>query len=418
MTNYADLDWSTLNFVRNHLYRRLVNPLNSALGRLMIVQHITQDVVSSVQAQEQFQRVTEGLEVTLNLVKAWAALIHVQSGQSIDDEQRRTISGSDLPAWLVAYLDARTAFQATFQHPVLIHPETFYEALVLLCEVAGQVGSMKTLILRDASRPAGSVWVRAIFEMPARGPYKNLDELVTRLDQYGPTQRDTVTQVHVLRAMLAINGAELRLQNNTESGEQALAVCLAAAPPTEVAPALPRVDLTTPPAQDPPDSLSALARRVLGPPLPGTETGTETGAESGPDRAASEQTAPASSGADAPSGDEDRFETRIVPPPNFAERIKGAGNHKPAAPDDAPTNSAPAGDDDRFGTRIVPPPNFADRIKGAIQPPSEAEAARSEDSASSAGDEQESGADAADSTNPPDAGDAPNNHNGGAPASH
>ncbi len=36
MTKYQDLHWSSINFLKNHLYRRIASPLNAALGRLAI----------------------------------------------------------------------------------------------------------------------------------------------------------------------------------------------------------------------------------------------------------------------------------------------------------------------------------------------------------------------------------------------
>jgi hypothetical protein len=88
MTTYPDLHWDSLRFVKTHLYRRLATPLNNALGRLAIARHVN----DPAEAREQYRRVEQNLEIALNLVKAWAALIHVKSGGTIRQAQYRQIT--------------------------------------------------------------------------------------------------------------------------------------------------------------------------------------------------------------------------------------------------------------------------------------------------------------------------------------
>ena len=73
MTTFEDLHWESLRLIKKHLYRRLATPLNNALGRMAIARHVT----DPSEAREQYRRVEYNLEIALNLVKAWAALVHV-----------------------------------------------------------------------------------------------------------------------------------------------------------------------------------------------------------------------------------------------------------------------------------------------------------------------------------------------------
>ncbi|RPI91899.1 MAG: hypothetical protein EHM39_14130, partial [Chloroflexi bacterium] len=100
MIGYEELTWATLNLVKRNLYRRLATPLNQALGRLAIVRHIT----DADEIRAQVIMAEQSLEVALNLLKAWAVLIHVKSGGIIRQDQRRLIAPDGMPAWLVEHL--------------------------------------------------------------------------------------------------------------------------------------------------------------------------------------------------------------------------------------------------------------------------------------------------------------------------
>ncbi len=308
MTNYQDLDWNSLNFVKNHLYRRLANPLNHALGRLLIMEHI----VTDVHARQQFQQVTRNLEVALNLVKAWTALVHVQSGGRLTPGQRRYLGTDKLPAWIVEHLKLQTDVQLIFKRRIYAHPETFYEALVLMLQIAAAIGSPQVLRLEDAP-DSGGVWARAVFDAPAGEPYAGLSGLAQRLDLKEPGTRDILTQILVLRALLALNGAELRMQTNEQTGTQALAVRMPTSSSEQiiVAPELPQAML---------DALDATSS----------------------DPARPQAVAP------EPERPIDKSETLIIPPPGFRKRLAKitaaaqAAAHEQADPaqDDASTSAA------------------------------------------------------------------------------
>jgi hypothetical protein len=222
MTTYPTLDWNSLDFVRSHLYRRLTPPLTHALGRLSVAQLMG----SQGDSPEQIRRAGYSLEMALNLVKAWSALVHVKSGQKIQDDQRRWITPTTLPPWLVEYLNTQTAFKAQFQQTLLVHAETFFESLIMMAEIGTSAGALKMLLLDDAK--TGGVWVRAVFDPPSSGAYTGLSALFQRLDSPDPAERERLTQLLVLQDLCTINGVCLRMQTNMNTGEQALAVQFAA----------------------------------------------------------------------------------------------------------------------------------------------------------------------------------------------
>jgi hypothetical protein len=226
MIDYQDLHWPSLNFLKNHLYRRIASPLNSALGRLAIAQHINDPAA----AKEQFKRIEMSLEIALNLIKAWAALIHVQAGGVIRDFQRRQITPASIPSWLVNYLSSQTTVRFDHSEPIFVHPETFYESLILLCQIGGAVGNLKHLSSANATGKYKGVWVRAVFEPPKAGPYASLSKLVESLDLDNPADRDTAIQMQVLGGLMRINQMRFTLQNNIQSNEQALSALLPPAP--------------------------------------------------------------------------------------------------------------------------------------------------------------------------------------------
>lgn len=278
MTTYQDIHWESVNFLKNQLYRRLGSALNNALGRLAIARHVE----NGQSAQEQFRRAEQGLEIALNLVRAWAALIHVQSGGTIETMQRRTLTPTALPAWLTDHLDAQSAFQVRHTRPLQVHPETFYESLLLLSQLGTAAGSFRHLFSGDAA--AGGVWIRAVFAPPPSGFHSGLRSLGASLTPAQGIDGDGTFWLDVLRAMVQVNGGRLTLQNNTQTGEQALAVWLPAAPVEE-----PRAE----------NLVGSLVSAVGRHDLPGT-----TPADASTPQAA------------AP-----RDETLIVPPPDFKRRL-------------------------------------------------------------------------------------------------
>lgn len=281
MTTYEDLHWDSLRFVKVYLYRRLATPLNNALGRLAIARHVN----DPEEIREQYRRVEQNLEIALNLVKAWAVLIHVKSGGTIRQAQYRQIAPDGLPTWLVDYLNTQTAFRIGHTLPVLAHPETFYEGLLLLHLIGSAAGTLKEMVTGNA--PGKDIWLRVIFEPPSAGPYASLGALHQRLKS--TAESDSMFYLQVLQDLMRINGAALKLQNNRRSGEQALAAILPAA-----------------------STFAALVRELDGKAAQNTTDNqiTEKSDHKRPPEAVADLVAV-----------ENRSETLIVPPPNFHERL-------------------------------------------------------------------------------------------------
>ena len=153
-------------------------------------------------------------------------LIHVKSGGTIRQDQRRLIGPDGLPEWLVEHLNALTAFQSGQTRPVFVQAETFYEGLMLIGLVGSRVGTLKKLVITDALDDDQRVSLRAVFDPPPTGPYASLGALYKRFSVPAPAEQETGFQLQVLQELLRLNGATLRLQNNQRSGEQALAARL------------------------------------------------------------------------------------------------------------------------------------------------------------------------------------------------
>ncbi len=225
MTTYQDLDWKSLDFVRHHLHRRLATLLSHARGHLMVAQSLagTQDV------QTQCRRASQGLELAMNTLKTWSALIQVKSGSALKTEQRRVITPTVLPDWLVETLNAQTAFKAEQTLPLFVQPDVFFESLILITEIAARMGHLKLLLLGDAKGETPGVWLRAIFDPPQSGSFAGLRGMVDRLDANNPAELDVLIQLLVLESLCQINGSCLKVQTNVDTGEQALAAQFVAA---------------------------------------------------------------------------------------------------------------------------------------------------------------------------------------------
>lgn len=219
MTGYQDLHWGSIQFLHDHLYRRLVSPLNVAMGRLDIARH----VAGHEDASAQYELVSHSLEMTFNLIKAWGVLVHVESGGVMPDDQRHRVAPEDLPEWLMLALGDRVDVYIEYTAPVLVHAEVFYESLQLLCQITGTVGRLQQLVLEDALGDEGGFWARAIFEPPPTRTYTSLRSLLDGLDNGDPLEQDIEAQIRVLGALMKINRGRLTLQNNPRTGVQALA---------------------------------------------------------------------------------------------------------------------------------------------------------------------------------------------------
>ncbi len=351
MTTYHHLDWNTLNSVKNHLYRRLASPINNALGRLAIARHVEK----SPETEAQLIYVERNLERAMNLIRAWAALIHVKSGGNIGADQRRRVHADEWPAWLVEYLHTQTGMKLDHDATIYVHPETFYEGVLLLWRTGAAIGALKYITTGNAKDKSQSIWLRAVYETPHTGPYKSLSGLADTLS--AQLQYDTLIQLMVLQDLFAINGATLKIQNNKQSGEQALAVCL------------PAVPVQLPSEDDTDDLFTSVLEQV---PVSTDEGERESfftqvirelnGEDTMPIAIVDDSSGPADSG---------ESETLVVPPPSLRERLAALDPLESEIPEEDQDRQANARyASGQFGpdnhkqpdTLIVPPPGFRERM--------------------------------------------------------
>ena len=353
MTTYHDLDWNSLNAIKDHLYQRLASPINNALGRLAIAKHIEKTLETEVQ----LVYVERNLERAMNLIRAWSALIHVKSGGSIGPEQRRRVRSDDWPEWLMAYLRPQIGLQLNHQSDIYVHPETFFESLLLLWRTSAAIGALKHITTSDAKDETKSIWLRAIFEPPSTGPYTSLGGLADTLS--AQVQVDTLIQMMVLQDLFKINDATLKIQNNKQTNEQALAVCLPVVPadlPLDEAEDHFTSVLDWEPASGAEGERESFFAQVIHE-LNG-KSDTDTEIEDSPQPTAAELL--------AGPVDVGETETLLVPPPSLRERLAALD---PVIPESAqtPHDKEPNGQigpdkNNPPDTLIVPPPGFHERL--------------------------------------------------------
>jgi hypothetical protein len=187
-------------------------------------------------------------------------------------------------------------------------------------------------------------------EVPPTGPYTTLNALADALSTQ--LQYDTLIQLMVLQDLLTINGAVLKIQNNKQSGEQALAV------------RLPAVPANLPPEDDTNDLFTTVLEQI-------TASREEGERESFFAQVLRELGGPDSAPVVNSPVDAGESETLAVPPPSLRDRLAALD-----APDwDAAQEKRDREANARYAsgsyepdnhkqpeTLIVPPPGFRERL--------------------------------------------------------
>jgi hypothetical protein len=363
MTTFEDLHWDSLTVLKDLLYRQLITPLSQVSGCLETARRAD----DSGTLKELVRRAAQGVQMVLNTAKTWTALIEVKNGGTL---ARRLVPADGLPQWLVDYLGAQTAFQATHTEPVLVNAETFYTSLILACQIGARIGTLKSLATSDSRDGAGGLWVRAVFDPPPSGPYRGMHGLLNRLDATNGDEPGVANQVRFLQLLLEVNGGSLKVQNNVHTGEQALAARLPAVSTAVPGAVTPTASRAVPGAE--PQILAGLAEAPQAgepeakseetEPIKDRQAGTESKAES----------IDKLSGRPAPTGEakppqtgagnvENASDTLIIPPPRLRELL--AASHPEPKP-------APARDDDAAPeTLVVPPSNLHERLAASRPEP-------------------------------------------------
>jgi hypothetical protein len=365
VTTFEGLHWESLRLVKKHLYRRLATPLNNALGRIAIARHVT----DPSEVREQYRRVEYNVEIALNLVKAWAALVHVMGGGTIRQSQRRQLMPGSLPAWLIEHLNTQTACVVEHTQPVMVHPETFYESMLLMCLITAGAGTLKRLVTSDAPNDDTTIWIRAVFAPPASGPFASLGDLYRRLDTPTPTEQELMFQLRALQEFCRINGMTLRLQNNRRTVEQALAASVPAVVRSGIL-------VSAPGEASADETQETMVEHLMNQPANGSNKTAEKVENLPEDRIPSVSdmhkrlSERLEDLPEAAAEVENKSDTLIVPPPNFREELlarareseQDVGNPKPDRVENKPE------------TLIVPPPDFGTRLAQQLDTEPESDA--------------------------------------------
>ncbi len=218
MIEYNNLNWETLNFVRQHLYPRLSELLGETTRLL------TGDEGNRAQNQADARR---QLDMAMNIVSAWELLVRWKTeGNEATTAAFQEVNLTELPEWLLTLLGERAILKMEQSKSIWVHPETFYEGLFLLVNIAEKVGVLSHIMLNDASSPREGVWLRIVFVPAVAGGFQSKVAILDKLNQDASANRDTVIQFAAVNDFLEINRTRFSLQNNTRTGHQAFAVLL------------------------------------------------------------------------------------------------------------------------------------------------------------------------------------------------
>lgn len=229
--DYKTLKWDTLEFVKDYLFRRLADPLTKAISSV----EQTKNAGEKEQAQISLNMIEaqRDLAVSQCLIKAWSTLIEWKNGAAIPEENRQTLAPQQLPSWLLDYLAQRAVIKFEQTHYLYVHPEVFYESVMLLVAVTEKIGKLSHIMLNDAAPPRAGVWLRVVFEAPKDSAYPSKLAVLDRVDTKKPEHRHMPLEFAVVEDLFEYNNCRISLQNNTRTGHQAFAVLL---PTTEQKP--------------------------------------------------------------------------------------------------------------------------------------------------------------------------------------
>jgi|GEM_PF-1704737 hypothetical protein len=219
-TSYHNLHWDSIKRVKDYLYQQLVPVLEDASSRLS-----TAERSELARGRESLRPISHRLAMARNTLAAWAALITVESGGSIPQAKRLPVAASALPEWLTEHIRFHTTLTVEYTRPIFVHPEVFFESLLLLAKTGDEIGALLQVTLTDAPESPRGVWLRAIFVPPVRGAYSGMSTLLAALSAR-QDMGDAAFRLQVTGGLMKLNGSRLVLQNNRKTGEQALAALL------------------------------------------------------------------------------------------------------------------------------------------------------------------------------------------------
>lgn len=223
---YEELNWESLELIEAHLRRRVAEPLGKLLEGFEAAQRVN-DKGAPAEKLIASQQTTAAL---LNTLKAWSALIAYKRKASAGETTLQVINKAHIPPWLNATLDQKTNLRLEFTRSITSYPETLWEGLLLLYEVAAHISQVAYIQFADALAPKQGVYLRVVFsskaEMP---PFTSIEDILRHFDPAKPDEQIMATQLHIARDMMLMNNAKFTLQNNKKTGQQAFAVYFEAA---------------------------------------------------------------------------------------------------------------------------------------------------------------------------------------------
>lgn len=222
MIEYKDLHWDSLEFIDHYLYQRVRDTL-----------HNTDDNTT----------------LLLNTLATWSTLIEWKTKGQLDETEFQALTPQRIPTWLLDNLNQRAVLKMEHTKAIRVHPSTFFEALVMLVNIAEAVGKLSYVMLNDAAAPREGVWLRVVYMPPEGKGYASKVAISDHLRD----NRVLFDSMFIVADLFALNKTRFGLQNNTRTGHQAFAVLL---PVTE---APPRIMETRP---KPPTKLEKMQKLI------------------------------------------------------------------------------------------------------------------------------------------------------------
>jgi hypothetical protein len=222
MQTYDGLDWESLEALKTHLYRRFATALHKGISVLEEAQTAQELAL----AREKFLHTYHTLQAALNTINAWASLIHYKKRGALDHFYFKPLTADMLPAWWKKHLEQQASLRIEFEQPLSVHPESFLEGVLLMCQVACHFSHALQVQILDSNGPhqALGVYVRVVFSPEhEQGPLLNLAQVRAQFDPQQQAHWDSAMQLAAAQDFMLLNRASFTLQNNKQTGQQALA---------------------------------------------------------------------------------------------------------------------------------------------------------------------------------------------------
>lgn len=205
---YEDIHWVSLETVRQHLFTRLKTPLQKAIEL----------------ARQAPARAVCQLQRAQNTLDAWSALIRWKHDPASIADEFISLDMRQLPEWVRKDIQRFASLSQEQTRTLYVHPAAFFEAILLLVQIARSCGKISQIMVNDASSPRGGVWFRVVFvpenDYQFQSKLSIMDTLTERIGEEVPLQFALIAD------LLNIHHTRFSLQNNTRTGHQAFAIAI------------------------------------------------------------------------------------------------------------------------------------------------------------------------------------------------